>query len=65
MYRLYRVTKHPFLGHLVTKEGLKPDPEKVTAIFDMLAPTDVKEVQRFGGFVNYLAKFLPSLSNVM
>ena len=51
-----------FLGHLVTA-GLKPDPEKVRAIDDMTRPTDVEGVQRINGFVNYLAKFLPKLSD--
>ena len=53
-----------FLGHLVTAEGLKPDPEKVRAIDGMTRPTDVEGVQRTNGFVNYLSKFLPKLSDV-
>ena len=57
-------TSVTFLGHLVTAEGLKPDPEKVQAIDDMTRPTDVEGVQRINGFVNYLAKFLPKLSDV-
>ena len=57
-------TSVTFLGHLVTAEGLKPDPEKVRAIDDMTRPTDVEGVQRINGFVNYLAKFLPKLSDV-
>ena len=31
----------------------------------MPSPTDVTGVQRLNGFVNYLAKFLPGLSDVM
>ena len=54
-----------FLGHLVTAGGLKPDPEKVRAIADMPPPTDLAGVQRVNGFTNYLAKFLPQLSDVM
>ena len=57
-------TSVAFLGHLVTAEGLKPDPEKDRAIDDMTQPTDVEGVQRINGFVNYLAKFLPKLSDV-
>ena len=30
----------------------------------MTQPTDVEGVQRINGFVNYLAKFLPKLSDV-
>ena len=41
------------------------DPAKIEAIRDMPCPTDVSGVQRLNGFVNYLAKFLPGLSDVM
>jgi hypothetical protein len=54
-----------FLGHQVTNEGLRPDPNKVKAIQEMPVPTDMAAVQRLGGFVNYLAKFLPQISTVM
>ena len=54
----------PFLGHIITADGLKPDPDKVKAIDDMPRPIDIEGVQQFNGFVNYLAKFLPKLSEV-
>ena len=38
-----------FVEHLITKDGLKPDPEKVKAVNEMLNPTDVR---RFLGFVS-------------
>ena len=49
----------------LTSDGLLPDSEKVEAIKEMPCPTDVKGVQRLGGFVNYLAKFRPHISDVM
>ncbi|PIK59631.1 hypothetical protein BSL78_03427 [Apostichopus japonicus] len=52
-----------FIGHVVTKDGLKVDPKKVEAIVDMPKPTDIAAVQRFVGMVKYLSKFLPSLSD--
>ena len=52
----------PFIGHVASKEGLKPDPTKVSAILEMPAPTDRAGVVRFKGFVQYLAKFLPRLT---
>ena len=58
-------TEVPFLGHLITSEGLKPDPGKIDAILKMQQPTTVQEVQRLNGTVNYLAHFLPRLSSVM
>ena len=35
-----------FHGHVFTRDGLKPDPEKVRAVVDMPRPTDKAEVQR-------------------
>ena len=54
-----------FLGHLITSDGLKIDPEKLEAVKNMPKPEDVEGVRRFCGFVNYLAKFLPKLSDIL
>lgn len=59
-----RKTEVKFMGHLICNEGLKPDPDKVTAIKNMPKPTSNSEVQTLLGFVNYLSKFLPKLSDV-
>ena len=60
-----RQTEVKFMGHLITRDGLKPDPEKITAIENMLKPTSKPQVATLIGFVNYLSKFLPKLSNVV
>ena len=52
-----------FMGHVISKDGLKPDPEKVSAIKNMPKPTSKAEVQTLLGFINYLSKFLPKLSD--
>uniref|UniRef100_A0A803JSR1 ribonuclease H n=1 Tax=Xenopus tropicalis TaxID=8364 RepID=A0A803JSR1_XENTR len=59
-----RLSSVPYMGHLLTAEGLRPDPDKVKAILEMPNPEDVQVVQRILGFVNYLSKFLPHLSDV-
>lgn len=54
-----------FMGHLITKDGLRPDPEKVRAVQEMPKPTSKKELLSLLGFVNYLSKFLPRPSEVV
>ncbi|KAK3730654.1 hypothetical protein QZH41_011229, partial [Actinostola sp. cb2023] len=61
---VFRTDQVEFLGHLVTSQGLKPDPKKIEAILNMENPTDVEGIRRLIGTVTYLPKFLPRLSAV-
>ena len=54
----------PYIGHLLTPDGLKPDPNKVKAILEMPTPAEKQSLQRLLGMITYLAKFLPNLSDV-
>ena len=58
-----RLQEMPFIGHLLTQQGLIPDYAKVEAIVNMPVPTDVKSLRRALGMINYLSKFLPNLSS--
>lgn len=60
----FRQSEVPFIGHMATANGLKPGPQKVEALLRMPAPTDVAGVRRFLGMVQYLAKFMPKLSEM-
>lgn len=60
----FHLSEVKFIGQTITAEGLKPDPEKVRAVLDMPNQIDVAGVRRFIGFVTYLAKFLPNLSDI-
>ncbi|KAF0040509.1 hypothetical protein F2P81_006407 [Scophthalmus maximus] len=55
---LIRQSQVPYVGHLLTADGLKPDLAKVEAVRCMAPPTDKKGVCRFLGFVMYLSKFI-------
>ena len=59
-----KCSETPFIGHVLTPEGVKPDPSKVEAILKMERPKDVAAVTRLVGLVNYLSKFLLKLSEV-
>ena len=60
-----RVQQVDFMGHLPTAQGLKPDPNKVEAILKLETPGTKEEIERLNGTVNYLAKFLRRLSQVL
>ena len=59
-----KLTEIPYIGDLLTQNGLKPDPSKVEAILNMSKPTDLKAVQQLVGLVNYLTKFLKKLAGI-
>ena len=52
-----------FLGHTITDQGLKADTSKVDALLKMQRPAEEKGIARFQAMVNYLARFLPQLSD--
>jgi hypothetical protein len=51
-----------FLGHRVSANGLKVDPEKVRAVADWKVPKDVHGVRSFLGLANYFRRFLQAYS---
>ena len=52
------------MGHVITKDGLEPEPYKVKAVKNMLKSTCKQEALSLLGFIYYLAKFLLKLSEV-
>ncbi|XP_048582128.1 uncharacterized protein K02A2.6-like [Nematostella vectensis] len=56
--------KIKYLGHIISEKEVETDPEKNKAIQDFPRPNTVKELQRFNGMVNQLAKFLPDLAKI-
>lgn len=49
--------KIKFLGHVLTSEGIHPDPEKIAAIHNFPAPKNIKQLRGFLGLINYYTKF--------
>ena len=60
----FRKDSMSFVGHVFTSEGLKPDPEKIRAVESMTEPQNKQELQTFLGFIQYLGKFMPNMSEV-
>ena len=54
----------PFLGHIISPEGIAPDPAKLAAVTDYPAPTDASAVRRFLGFVGYYRRFIANFGSI-
>ncbi|XP_065083396.1 uncharacterized protein K02A2.6-like [Ochlerotatus camptorhynchus] len=50
-----------YLGHLLDRHGLRPDPAKIEVIQKLPAPKDVSGVRSFLGAINYYGKFVPNM----
>ena len=50
--------KVPFLGRIVSKDGVQVDPEKIKAVAKYPQPKNTKEVEKFLGFANYHREFI-------
>lgn len=60
----FRVSSVQYVGHLLTADGVKPDPEKTKAVCDMPTPQDKQALQQFLGMTNYLSKLIPQYSDI-
>ena len=50
------------MGHIISSEGLRADPNKLKAINEMPPSPDKEGVQRVLGMINYVQKFAPNLA---
>ena len=53
-----------YLGHIGSGDALKPVPEKLSSIQQMLRPYTLKEVKQFLGLVGYYRKFIPRYADI-
>ena len=61
----FRKTKIEYFGHVISREGISPSKKRVRAIRELPAPTNVSELRRVIGMINYLGRFVSDLSAVM
>ena len=54
----FRMTSLTYFGCVVSNEGIKPDPDKVSAIQDLEPPTSQTELRSILGMFHYLGKFV-------
>ncbi|XP_052740894.1 uncharacterized protein K02A2.6-like [Bicyclus anynana] len=54
-----------YLGYCISKNGVHTCPDKVKAIVDTPAPSDVSQLRAFIGMVMYYAKFIKNVSTIL
>eukprot|EP00253_Pinus_taeda_P034845 PITA_34845 len=53
-----------YLGHIITKEGIAVDPEKIRTIMEWPIPKDVADIRSFMGLAGYYRRFAEGFSRV-
>lgn len=53
-----------YLGHTITKDGLRPNDDKITAVLNYPLPRTTTEIKSFLGLVGYYRKFIKDFAKV-
>ncbi|KMQ88444.1 reverse ribonuclease integrase, partial [Lasius niger] len=58
------VNRLKYLGHVVDRNGIRTDPEKVSAVADWPKPASVKQVRQFLGMASWYRRFIANFSTL-
>lgn len=53
-----------YLGHVISRDGIKPNPDKISAIKQYPIPKTPTEIKRFLGLLGYYRKFIPDFAKI-
>ena len=56
------LTEVLYIGHVISAKGIQPDLSKLEAICVMPEPKGPVDVRKYLGMCNYLARYIPKLS---
>lgn len=57
-------TETEFLGHIITREGIRPNSKKIDAILKIPLPKTHKQIKSFLGMVGFYRKFINNLAKI-
>ena len=57
-------TRVPFLGHIISKNGLEADPDKIAAVKKFPIPTNPTEVKSFLGLCSYYRRYVQNFAEI-
>lgn len=53
-----------YLGHVITRTGIKPDPDLIKAVTNFPQPTKIRELQSFLGLTGYYRRFIKNYAKI-
>eukprot|EP00253_Pinus_taeda_P016689 PITA_16689 len=62
---LFGLEEEKLLGHIISKDGTKIDPNRVEGILKINPLRNKKVVQSFIGKINFLQRFIPNLAEIL
>eukprot|EP00253_Pinus_taeda_P004921 PITA_04921 len=62
---LFNLEEGKLLGHIISKEGIRIDPDRIQAILQVPHPRNIKELQSFLAKINFLRRFIPNLAELI
>eukprot|EP00253_Pinus_taeda_P031291 PITA_31291 len=62
---LFALEEGKLLGHMISKDGIRIDLERIQAILQIPYPRNIKELQAFLGKINFLRRFIPNLAELI